>query len=109
MAADPALLATVWRGDVPEARVRGHVAVVDQNGRLVDSLGDPDAVTTLRSCVKPLQAFPFIREAADEDPAHRVSALHHCRLAPASVATVPTDVRPIYLRAPDAKPTTPRT
>ncbi|HKR98548.1 MAG TPA: asparaginase [Candidatus Dormibacteraeota bacterium] len=65
MSPEPALLATAWRGDVPEAEYRGHVAVVDATGRVVDALGDPDAITTLRSCVKPLQALPFIRLAVD--------------------------------------------
>jgi L-asparaginase II len=61
----PPVLATVWRGDVPEARIRGHVAVVDAGGSLQSSVGDPQSVTTLRSCVKPLQALPFVRLAAD--------------------------------------------
>jgi L-asparaginase II len=45
--------------------VRGHVAVADAAGRLLSAAGDPDAVTTMRSCVKPLQALPFVRHAAD--------------------------------------------
>lgn len=45
--------------------VRGHIAVVDGIGTLLGGAGDPAAVTTLRSCVKPLQALPFIRRAAD--------------------------------------------
>jgi L-asparaginase II len=61
----PPVLATVWRGDVPEARIRGHVAVVDAGGYVQSSVGDPQSVTTLRSCVKPLQALPFVRLAAD--------------------------------------------
>ena len=61
----PPVLASVWRGDVREAVIRGHVAVVDGDGRLVASAGDPSAVTTLRSCVKPLQALPFVRGAMD--------------------------------------------
>jgi L-asparaginase II len=61
----PPVLATVWRGNVPEARIRGHVAVIDASGAVIASAGDPDAMTTLRSCVKPLQALPFVRLAAD--------------------------------------------
>ncbi len=45
--------------------MRGHVAVVDAGGRLLGGAGDPDATTTLRSCVKPLQALPFVRRAVD--------------------------------------------
>jgi L-asparaginase II len=61
----PPVLATVWRGDVVEARIRGHVAVADATGRVLAGAGDPGSVTTLRSCVKPLQALPFVRLAAD--------------------------------------------
>jgi L-asparaginase II len=64
-AAIPPVLATVWRGTVVEARIRGHVAVVDSSGNLVSWTGSPDAETTLRSCVKPIQALPFLRFAAD--------------------------------------------
>src|SRR5579884_2229830 len=60
----PALLATAWRGPVAEMRVRGHVAVAGADGAVVAALGDPECVTTLRSCVKPLQALPFVRDAA---------------------------------------------
>jgi L-asparaginase II len=55
-----ALLAEVWRGDVCEVAVRGHIAVVDSDNRLLAFAGDPDARTTLRSTVKPLQALPFV-------------------------------------------------
>jgi L-asparaginase II len=62
----PAHLATVRRGTALEAVVRGHVAVVDGLGRVQGAAGDPAAITTLRSCVKPLQALPFVRHAVDE-------------------------------------------
>jgi len=61
---DAALLAEVWRGDVCEVLVRGHVAVVDGDNRLLAFAGDPDARTTLRSTVKPLQALPFVEGGA---------------------------------------------
>ncbi len=61
----PAHLATTRRGAALEAVVRGHVAVVAADGSLLGAVGDPDAPTTLRSCVKPLQAVPFVRRAAD--------------------------------------------
>jgi L-asparaginase II len=62
---EPPILATVWRGDVLEAKIRGHVAVADATGRVLAGVGDPATVTTLRSCVKPLQALPFVRLAAE--------------------------------------------
>jgi L-asparaginase II len=61
----PPVLASVWRGTVVEARVRGHVAVTDALGTVLSSAGTPQAETTLRSCVKPIQALPFLRLAAD--------------------------------------------
>lgn len=39
----------------------------------------------------------------DDSPLHRVTAAHHCRLAGRLAATVPDEVRPDYLRAPDAE------
>jgi L-asparaginase II len=62
----PPVLATVWRGDVVEARIRGHVIVSDAAGNPIRSAGDPRTQTTLRSCVKPIQALPFVRLAADK-------------------------------------------
>ena len=61
----PPVLATVWRGTALEARVRGHIAVVEASGEVLHSAGSPGAETTLRSCVKPIQALPFLRLAAD--------------------------------------------
>jgi tRNA threonylcarbamoyladenosine biosynthesis protein TsaB len=43
----------------------------------------------------------FIPE--DDSPLHRVTAAHHCRLGGRLSATVPDEVRPDYLRAPDAE------
>lgn len=60
----PALLAEIWRGDVCEVVVRGHVAVVAADGALLAWCGDPETRTTLRSTVKPLQALPFVAGAA---------------------------------------------
>ncbi len=62
----PPVLASVWRGGVCEARIRGHVVVATATGEVIGAAGDPNALTTLRSCVKPLQALPFVRLAADE-------------------------------------------
>ena len=59
-------LATAWRGNVTEAVYRGHIAVVDSTGFTVAATGDPDVVTPLRSCAKPLQALPFVGTAMDE-------------------------------------------
>lgn len=44
--------------------MRGHVAVVAADGTLLAAAGDPAALTTLRSVVKPVQALPFMAGAA---------------------------------------------
>jgi L-asparaginase II len=62
----PAHLATIRRGEALEAVVRGHVAVVDSEGTVLARAGDSAAVTTVRSCVKPVQAIPFVRRALAE-------------------------------------------
>jgi tRNA threonylcarbamoyladenosine biosynthesis protein TsaB len=39
----------------------------------------------------------------DGSELHRVTAVSHCRLAPSLPASAPTDIRPHYLRLPDAE------
>jgi L-asparaginase II len=53
-------LAIVSRGDAIESVHYGSVAVVDAQGRLLFSAGDPEFLTTTRSALKPLQALPFV-------------------------------------------------
>jgi L-asparaginase II len=50
-------LVRVERGAVEEAIHFGHLAVVDTEGRVYASLGDPGHVTYFRSCAKPFQAI----------------------------------------------------
>lgn len=57
-------LVEVTRGPIVESRHRGHIAAVDAEDRVVASLGDPDAVTYLRSSAKPFQAIPLITSGA---------------------------------------------
>jgi L-asparaginase II len=52
-------LAVVSRGDATDSIHFGSVAVVDRDGRLLFSAGDPHWLTTTRSALKPLQAIPF--------------------------------------------------
>jgi len=52
------------RGDLVESVHRVSAAVVDAEGRLVASAGDPDLVTYWRSCAKPFQAFPMVADGA---------------------------------------------
>jgi L-asparaginase II len=53
-------LAIVSRGDATESVHYGSAAVVDAEGRLLFSAGDPEFLTTTRSALKPLQALPFV-------------------------------------------------
>ena len=53
------------RGRIVESIHFGAVAVVDVNGKLVASYGDPEIVTYLRSTAKPFQALPFIERDGD--------------------------------------------
>lgn len=48
------------RGNITESVQFGAAAVVDSHGRLLALLGDPQAVTFLRSTAKPFQALPFV-------------------------------------------------
>lgn len=59
-----ALLTEVTRGGIVECRHWGHVAVVDTDGRLIASAGDPEMVTYMRSAAKPVQALPLVESGA---------------------------------------------
>ncbi|MDH4131899.1 MAG: asparaginase [Gemmatimonadota bacterium] len=52
------------RGDVVESVHRVSLAVVDRDGRLVMSAGNPDLLTFWRSAAKPFQAMPLIASGA---------------------------------------------
>jgi L-asparaginase II len=57
-------LAEVTRGGIVESVHDGMVAVVDADGNLVASAGNPDAVIFYRSSAKPFQAIPVIESGA---------------------------------------------
>ncbi|HXQ28753.1 MAG TPA: asparaginase [Gemmatimonadales bacterium] len=54
------------RGSVVETRHRVHAAIVDTEGRIVATSGDPDLVTFWRSGAKPFQAMPLVRDGGVE-------------------------------------------
>lgn len=60
----PQLAATVYRGESVEALHYASIAVVDSNGKLTHSLGDPEMVNMTRSCIKPFQALPLLTTGA---------------------------------------------
>jgi len=59
-------LAIETRGPVVESLHLGSVAVVDVDGKLLYSAGDPQFVTMTRSALKPLQAMPFVAAGGPE-------------------------------------------
>lgn len=54
----------VWRGDVLESVHRGHGAVVDASGDVVEAWGDPSALILPRSACKMVQALPLVESGA---------------------------------------------
>jgi L-asparaginase II len=57
-------LVEVKRGSITESRHRGHIVVVEPDGRIVAQLGAPENVTFLRSSAKPFQALPLLVSGA---------------------------------------------
>jgi L-asparaginase II len=58
--------ATVYRGDIVENTHIAHVAVVDTEGALLYSYGDPSRFTLVRSAAKPAQALAVVESGALE-------------------------------------------
>jgi len=56
----------VTRGRIVESIHHGSIAVVDSNGKMIASYGDPKAVAFLRSSAKPFQALPFVERNGAE-------------------------------------------
>ena len=54
------------RGEIVESVHYGSIAIVDSNGKLLASKGDPHMVTFLRSSAKPFQALPFVERGGVE-------------------------------------------
>lgn len=66
LSSPPALLAEVTRGPVVESRHFGHAVVVDRDGEILFSAGDPDYATFPRSSLKPLQALACLARGIAE-------------------------------------------
>jgi L-asparaginase II len=65
MESAPPALARVLRGGRTESVHRGDVAVVDEEGRLVASSGDPQRSVYVRSAAKPFQAMPLLESGGE--------------------------------------------
>lgn len=57
-------VARVYRGELVDMTHQAHVAVVDCEGQLLHSLGDPTRVTYVRSSAKPMQALVALESGA---------------------------------------------
>lgn len=62
----PPVLVEFWRGNIVESQHRGYYCIVDSAGNLIDSAGNPDFETFLRSSSKPLQAMAVVLSGAFE-------------------------------------------
>ena len=54
------ILAKVFRGETVESVHRGHLLIIDGDGREVVSVGDPETLAFIRSSAKPFQVMPFL-------------------------------------------------
>lgn len=57
-------IAEVTRGDLVESVHRGVLVLVDTQGQIIASAGDPSYLTYFRSAAKPLQALPILESGA---------------------------------------------
>jgi L-asparaginase II len=80
------------RGGVVEARHRVHAAVVDADGAVFASVGNPELPCMLRSAAKPFQALPAVRDGVveryDLEARHVAVACGSHEGTPAHAATV---------------------
>ncbi|HYL41060.1 MAG TPA: asparaginase [Candidatus Binatus sp.] len=62
----PPVLVRQLRNGIEESAHRGDVVEVDQSGRIVRALGDPERLTTLRSAVKPFGLVALLEAGAEQ-------------------------------------------
>lgn len=102
------VFAASWRIDEAEefdrALLLPHALAPEALAELVAPLGPTtlaigDGAIAFREALE--RSGSFIPE--DDSPLHRVTAMNHCRLAGRAEGSAPDEVRPDYLRAPDAE------
>jgi L-asparaginase II len=71
----PAPLVRVLRSGLEESVHTGHIAVCDEEGRLLAGVGDPHHVVFARSSMKPLQAAVSLGRMSGELPAQDLVAV----------------------------------
>ena len=57
----------IYRGTLVESSHNGHIAVVNSEGELLYSYGEPYRITYARSSIKPIQAIPVVETNAAEE------------------------------------------
>ncbi len=55
-----------YRGNLPDLTHFGYLTIVDENSKVIFSVGDPDDMVFYRSASKPIQALPVIAHRLDE-------------------------------------------
>jgi tRNA threonylcarbamoyladenosine biosynthesis protein TsaB len=102
------VFAASWRmdeaGEFESALLRPRALAPEALAELVTPLGPAtlavgNGAVAFRKVLE--RSGSFIPE--DDSPLHRVTAVNHCRLAAHLEGSVPDEVRPDYLRAPDAE------
>jgi L-asparaginase II len=72
------IVVEVVRGGLVESVHRGSALILGADGRTIDAVGNPDAVTFPRSAVKPIQAIGMLRAGLEVDaPALAIAAGSH--------------------------------
>jgi len=66
-AAPPPVLVRQLRGGVEESAHRGDVVEVDQSGRVIRAIGDPERLTNLRSAVKPFGLVALLEAGGERE------------------------------------------
>ena len=89
----------IVRGGIVESRHSVHVAVSDERGDLVASLGDERALTYYRSAAKPMQALPLVEEGVFESTDMSMAELALCCASHEGEAEHVAGVRSILAKA----------
>lgn len=102
------VFAAIWRideaGEFENALLRPRAIAPEALAELAEPLGPAmlaigDGAVAFREVLE--RSGSFIPD--DDSPLHKVTATNHCRLADRLEGGVPDEVRPDYLRAPDAE------
>jgi len=60
------ILAKVIRGETVESVHRGHLLIIDGDGREIANIGDAETLAFIRSSAKPFQVLPFLVDGGAE-------------------------------------------